>query len=197
MIVPSIDIMNGRAVQLRRGKELVLDGGDPIARLEEFAIAGEVDRLWDDALAWAGRIDVLVNNAAVMRLDGGMGYAGAVITPFYDSLLVKVTASAPTFENALQRMDRALREFRIRRVARDIRDPDPDPLTCPVYRRARRPGPRGPAPGPLPLQITRDPAQRRRARGIAPHIPIHVAGVVHLLLAAAVELRPDDRPDPG
>ena len=42
MIVPSIDIMNGRAVQLRRGKEFVLDGGDPIARLEEFAIAGEV-----------------------------------------------------------------------------------------------------------------------------------------------------------
>ncbi len=30
-----------------------------------------------------------------VRLDGGMGYAGAVITPFYDSLLVKLTASAP------------------------------------------------------------------------------------------------------
>ena len=30
-----------------------------------------------------------------MRLDGGMGYGGAVITPFYDSLLVKLTASAP------------------------------------------------------------------------------------------------------
>jgi len=55
-----------------------------------------------------------------MRLDGGMGYAGAVITPFYDSLLVKVTAFAPTFENALQRMDRALREFRIRGVKTNI-----------------------------------------------------------------------------
>jgi pyruvate carboxylase len=46
-----------------------------------------------------------------IRLDGGMGYAaGSVITPFYDSLLVKLTASAPTFEDlALQRMDRALR----------------------------------------------------------------------------------------
>ena len=30
-----------------------------------------------------------------IRLDGGMGYAGAVITPFYDSLLVKITASGP------------------------------------------------------------------------------------------------------
>lgn len=49
-----------------------------------------------------------------IRLDGGMGEAGSVITPFYDSLLVKVTASGRDFPNALQRMDRALREFRIR-----------------------------------------------------------------------------------
>lgn len=55
-----------------------------------------------------------------VRLDGGMGYAGSVITPFYDSLLVKVTASAPTFPAALQRMDRALREFRIRGVKTNI-----------------------------------------------------------------------------
>ena len=55
-----------------------------------------------------------------IRLDGGMGYAGSVITPFYDSLLVKLTASAPTFEAALQRMDRALREFRIRGVKTNI-----------------------------------------------------------------------------
>ena len=49
-----------------------------------------------------------------------MGYAGAVITPFYDSLLVKLTASGQTFEIALQRMDRALREFRIRGVKTNI-----------------------------------------------------------------------------
>ena len=55
-----------------------------------------------------------------MRLDGGMGYAGAVITPFYDSLLVKITASGQTFQIALQRMDRALREFRIRGVKTNI-----------------------------------------------------------------------------
>src|SRR2546429_4928290 len=42
MIVPSIDVINGRAVQLRRGREFVLDGGDPLARLEQFAVAGEV-----------------------------------------------------------------------------------------------------------------------------------------------------------
>ncbi len=55
-----------------------------------------------------------------MRLDGGMGYAGAVITPFYDSLLVKITAYGRDFEMALQRMDRALREFRIRGVKTNI-----------------------------------------------------------------------------
>ncbi len=55
-----------------------------------------------------------------IRLDGGMGYAGSVITPFYDSLLVKLTASAPTFQTALHRMDRALREFRIRGVKTNI-----------------------------------------------------------------------------
>jgi pyruvate carboxylase len=55
-----------------------------------------------------------------IRLDGGMGDSGSVITPFYDSLLVKVTASGQTFEMALQRMDRALREFRIRGVKTNI-----------------------------------------------------------------------------
>ena len=55
-----------------------------------------------------------------VRLDGGMGYAGSVVTPFYDSLLVKLTVSAPTFAAALQRMDRALREFRIRGVKTNI-----------------------------------------------------------------------------
>src|SRR3954464_3622613 len=55
-----------------------------------------------------------------IRLDGGMGDAGSVITPFYDSLLVKVTASGRSFPLALQRMDRALREFRIRGVKTNI-----------------------------------------------------------------------------
>ncbi len=55
-----------------------------------------------------------------IRLDGGMGTAGSVITPFYDSLLVKVTASGRDFGLALQRMDRALREFRIRGVKTNI-----------------------------------------------------------------------------
>ncbi|MCD1626492.1 pyruvate carboxylase [Seohaeicola saemankumensis] len=55
-----------------------------------------------------------------IRLDGGTAYSGAVITRFYDSLLEKVTAWAQTPEAAIARMDRALREFRIRGVSTNI-----------------------------------------------------------------------------
>ncbi len=55
-----------------------------------------------------------------IRLDGGMGYAGAVITPYYDSLLVKVIASAHDWHLARHRMDRALREFSIRGLKTNI-----------------------------------------------------------------------------
>ena len=55
-----------------------------------------------------------------IRLDGGTAYSGALITPFYDSLLEKVTAWAPTPEEAIRRMDRALREFRIRGVTTNL-----------------------------------------------------------------------------
>ncbi|MFT2213596.1 pyruvate carboxylase [Rhizobium giardinii] len=55
-----------------------------------------------------------------IRLDGGTAYPGAVITRFYDPLLVKVTAWAPNPAEAIARMDRALREFRIRGVATNL-----------------------------------------------------------------------------
>ncbi len=55
-----------------------------------------------------------------IRLDGGTAYSGAVITRFYDPLLEKVTAWAPTADEAIRRMDRALREFRIRGVATNL-----------------------------------------------------------------------------
>jgi pyruvate carboxylase len=55
-----------------------------------------------------------------IRLDAGTAYGGAVITPYYDSLLVKVTAWAPTAQEGVKRMDRALREFRIRGVASNL-----------------------------------------------------------------------------
>eukprot|EP01035_Chromulina_nebulosa_P030304 gene30304-40274_t len=55
-----------------------------------------------------------------IRLDGGTAYSGAVITRFYDPLLEKVTAWAPSALEAIHRMHRALREFRIRGVATNL-----------------------------------------------------------------------------
>ncbi|MGP8245578.1 MAG: pyruvate carboxylase [Bryobacteraceae bacterium] len=55
-----------------------------------------------------------------IRLDGGSAYGGAVITPYYDSLLVKITAWGRDFPQACQRMDRSLREFRVRGVKTNI-----------------------------------------------------------------------------
>jgi pyruvate carboxylase len=59
-------------------------------------------------------------NGHGIRLDGGTAYSGAVISRYYDSLLEKVTAWAPTPEMAIARLDRALREFRIRGVSTNI-----------------------------------------------------------------------------
>ena len=55
-----------------------------------------------------------------IRLDGAMAAAGSVITPYYDSLLVKVTSWANNEEDCRNRMDRALREFRIRGVKTNL-----------------------------------------------------------------------------
>ena len=59
-------------------------------------------------------------SGAGIRLDAGTAYTGAVITPFYDSLLVKVTARGHDPEEAIRRMNRALREFRVRGLASNL-----------------------------------------------------------------------------
>ena len=55
-----------------------------------------------------------------VRLDGGNGFAGAIITPHYDSMLVKCTCHGSTYEIARRKMLRALVEFRIRGVKTNI-----------------------------------------------------------------------------
>jgi pyruvate carboxylase len=55
-----------------------------------------------------------------IRVDRGTAYAGAVVSPHYDSLLVKVTASASSFTGAIARMDRALRELQVHGVKTNI-----------------------------------------------------------------------------
>jgi pyruvate carboxylase len=68
-----------------------------------------------------GRISTYRSPAGFgIRLDGGTAYAGALLAAYYDSLLVKVTAWGSSLTEACQRMDRALREFRIRGVKTNI-----------------------------------------------------------------------------
>ncbi|QLQ82112.1 hypothetical protein HG537_0G03670 [Torulaspora globosa] len=55
-----------------------------------------------------------------VRLDGGNAYAGAVISPHYDSMLVKCSCSGSTYEIVRRKMIRALIEFRIRGVKTNI-----------------------------------------------------------------------------
>ncbi|MAA75261.1 MAG: pyruvate carboxylase [Salinisphaeraceae bacterium] len=68
-----------------------------------------------------GRLTVYRSPAGLgVRLDGGTAYSGAVITPYYDSLLVKVTVWAQSLEEVIPRMDRTLREFRIRGLSTNL-----------------------------------------------------------------------------
>ena len=55
-----------------------------------------------------------------IRLDAGSAFSGAVVNPFYDSLLVKVSARGRRFQDAAARMERCLQEFRIRGVKTNI-----------------------------------------------------------------------------
>ena len=75
MIVPSIDIMAGRAVQLRHGRELVLDAGDPLDWLDRFAVAGEVAVVDLDAALGIGSNAPLIRTMvrrAPCRVGGGI-----------------------------------------------------------------------------------------------------------------------------
>jgi phosphoribosylformimino-5-aminoimidazole carboxamide ribotide isomerase len=75
MIVPSVDIQGGRAVQLEGGRELKIDGGDPAAWVERFRVAGEVAVIDLDAAAGRGdnraAIEALVRRARC-RVGGGI-----------------------------------------------------------------------------------------------------------------------------
>ncbi|CAH1790728.1 unnamed protein product [Owenia fusiformis] len=68
-----------------------------------------------------GRIEVFRSGEGMgIRLDGASAFAGAIISPYYDSLLVKVIAHASNHKNACAKMLRALMEFRIRGVKTNI-----------------------------------------------------------------------------
>lgn len=75
MIIPSIDIQQGRAVQLRRGREKILDGGDPLDRLAELSVVGEVAVIDLDAALGQGSNTELIRRMArraPCRVGGGI-----------------------------------------------------------------------------------------------------------------------------
>lgn len=68
-----------------------------------------------------GRIEVFRSGEGMgIRLDSASAFAGAIVSPHYDSLLVKVIAHAPDMSSATKKLNRALREFRIRGVKTNI-----------------------------------------------------------------------------
>jgi len=123
--VTGIDIVQAQ-VRIAEGKSLVEATGkasqDEI-RLNGHALQTRIttEDPQNNFIPDYGRITAYRSATGMgIRLDGGTAYAGGVITRYYDSLLVKITAHAQTPEAAIARMDRALREFRIRGVSTNI-----------------------------------------------------------------------------
>ncbi|CUH63847.1 2-oxoglutarate carboxylase small subunit [Thalassovita gelatinovora] len=123
--VTGIDIVQAQ-IKIAEGKPLAEATG--MARQEDIVLHGHAlqtrittEDPQNNFIPDYGRITAYRSATGMgIRLDGGTAYAGGVITRYYDSLLVKVTAWAPTPEAAIHRMDRALREFRIRGVSTNI-----------------------------------------------------------------------------
>ena len=68
-----------------------------------------------------GKIDTYRTGSGFgVRLDGGNGYAGAVISPYYDSLLVKVIVSGRSFEDTIRKTLRAIKEIKITGIKTNI-----------------------------------------------------------------------------
>ena len=123
--VTGIDIVRAQ-ILIAEGKSLAEATGK--ARQEDITLTGHAlqtrvttEDPQNNFIPDYGRITAYRSATGMgIRLDGGTAYAGGVITRYYDSLLTKVTAKAPTPEMAIARMDRALREFRVRGVSTNI-----------------------------------------------------------------------------
>ena len=123
--VTGIDIVQAQ-IKIAEGKTLAEATGKPSqddVRLNGHALQTRIttEDPQNNFIPDYGRITAFREATGMgIRLDGGTAYTGGVITRYYDSLLVKVTAHAQTPEAAIARMDRALREFRIRGVSTNI-----------------------------------------------------------------------------
>ncbi|MGX7013156.1 pyruvate carboxylase [Vagococcus silagei] len=124
-LVTDVDIVTSQ-LQIAMGKDLHREIGIPVQekiRLHGYAIQCRItteDPL-NGFLPDTGKIDTYRSPGGYgIRLDVGNAFSGAVVTPYFDSLLVKVCTHALTFEHTIQKMTRALCEFRIRGVKTNI-----------------------------------------------------------------------------
>ncbi|WP_306115746.1 MULTISPECIES: pyruvate carboxylase [unclassified Roseovarius] len=123
--VTDIDIVQAQ-IRIAEGKTLAEATGKPSQddiRLNGHALQTRIttEDPQNNFIPDYGRITAFREATGMgIRLDGGTAYSGGVITRYYDSLLVKITAHAQTPAAAISRMDRALREFRIRGVSTNI-----------------------------------------------------------------------------
>lgn len=123
--VTGIDIVQAQ-ILISEGKSVASATGKPTQgdiRLNGHALQSRIttEDPQNNFIPDYGRITAYRSATGMgIRLDGGTAYAGGVITRYYDSLLVKITAHAQTPEAAIARMDRALREFRVRGVSTNI-----------------------------------------------------------------------------
>ena len=124
-MITDVDIVTSQ-ILIAQGKDLHQDIGIPDQkdiRIKGAAVQCRItteDPL-NNFMPDTGKIDTYRSPGGFgVRLDVGNAYAGAVVTPYYDSLLVKVCTFGATFEQAIQKMQRCLREFRIRGVKTNI-----------------------------------------------------------------------------
>ncbi|MDX1739306.1 MAG: pyruvate carboxylase, partial [Alphaproteobacteria bacterium] len=125
-VVTGIDIVQAQ-IRIAEGAKIG-DGSCGIPAQEEIKLRGHAlqcrvttEDPENNFIPDYGRIKVYRGaNGFGIRLDGSTAYSGAVITPFFDSMLEKVTAWGATSDEAQKRMDRALREYRIRGVATNL-----------------------------------------------------------------------------
>lgn len=106
--------LHGKEINMPQQQDVPLFG---------FAIQSRVttEDAQNDFMPDTGKLMVYRSSGGFgVRLDAGNGFQGAVVTPHYDSLLVKISTWGSTFEEAAAKMVRNLSEFRIRGVKTNI-----------------------------------------------------------------------------
>lgn len=120
-MITDVDIVTTQ-ILIAQGKDIHQEIGLPKQENISFKGAAIQCRITtedplNDFMPDTGKIDTYRSPGGFgVRLDVGNAYAGAVVTPYFDSLLVKVCTHAATFEQAIAKMARCIKEFRIRGV---------------------------------------------------------------------------------